>query len=133
MADAPTLPETGFSATTLISSSKIADQFVTAIEGGSAYWCDRLQLISSGDVAPDNTHKGPWYDNEQLYNDPALLLRATVEDTDHDITRADIQKGLAILAEKYAWRLAEIVDEDGDAETADVFLQCVVFGEIVYG
>lgn len=30
-------------------------------------------------------------------------------------------------------RYDEITEESGDAETADVFLQMIVFGEIVYG
>ncbi|MCW2077908.1 UNVERIFIED_ORG: hypothetical protein M2193_000083 [Bradyrhizobium japonicum] len=30
-------------------------------------------------------------------------------------------------------RVAEIIEETGDAETADVFLQACVLGDIVYG
>ena len=36
------------------------------------------------------------------------------------------------MAEKYPRLFQEIVDESGDANTADVFLQCVLLGEEVY-
>ena len=44
-----------------------------------------------------------------------------------------IERGLKLVAEKEPRRLAEIMSEDYDAETADVFIQYCVLGEIVYG
>lgn len=37
------------------------------------------------------------------------------------------------MQEKYPQHWADIINESDDANTADVFLQCVVFGEVIYG
>jgi len=37
------------------------------------------------------------------------------------------------MGEKYDWHLKNFIEENDDAETADVFLQCCVLGDIVYG
>jgi hypothetical protein len=45
-----------------------------------------------------------------------------------------IAKGLQTLADKYNWHFAALLSESNcDAETGDAFLQCCLFGEIVYG
>ncbi len=124
-----------------ITTRQFADQIVAAIEGGCNYWCDGFYLESPGDVAPDDPHEGPWYDNPRRYEDPDLLLKVVVKDadldqdihTDHLIGQQEIADGLQKLAEKYPRRLAEIVEDNGDAETADTMLQMIVFGELVYG
>jgi hypothetical protein len=44
-----------------------------------------------------------------------------------------VTKGLEIMATKYARHFADLVSENDDADTHDVFLQCALFGEVVYG
>src|SRR5262245_22007204 len=121
-----------------ISPRRIADLFVTAIEGGSNYWCRGIYLESPGDVAPDDPHRGPWYDNPRRYADPDLRLKVVeLSDeysgatTDHFIGLAEINDGLTKLAasKDYAHHFADIVTENEDATTADIFLQFVVFGQ----
>lgn len=119
-----------------ITSQQIADQFVTAIEGGSTYWCRSFKLQSPGDVAWDDpADKGPWYANPRLYDDPDLKIEVIEDEEDgtHIIGQAEIAKGLAIMAEKYPQHFADMKDETGDAITGDVFLQCVALEDIVYG
>ena len=41
--------------------------------------------------------------------------------------------GLTIMAEKYPKHWADFLEEDGDNDTADVFIQCCVLGDVVYG
>ena len=55
-------------------------------------------------------------------DEPAVLLN-----------RESIAKGLDIMAEKYDWHLKAIIEEDDDADTSDVLLQCALFGDIVFG
>jgi hypothetical protein len=125
--------------TTKTSSRRIADMFVGAIEGGSNYWCSGVYLVSPGDVAPDDKHEGPWYDNPRRYEDPDLKIKVVEDEesvagagTDHIIGLVEIAKGLAVMAEKYPAHFADIVNETDDAATADLFLQCVALGEEVY-
>jgi len=37
------------------------------------------------------------------------------------------------MAEKYPRHFHNFLEENDDAETGDVFIQCCLFGEIVYG
>lgn len=124
-----------YSAAYDITSQHICDQIITAIEGGINYWCAGAIL-----VRPDKSTlaETPWYSDPKLYEQDFLIkvaLHEPHEDDkiDYELTPDAIRKGLAVLAEKYKWRINEIVTEDGDAETGDVFLQCCLFGEIVYG
>jgi hypothetical protein len=128
--------------TTLVTPQQLADQFVTVIESGFSDWLVGVKLESAGDVAWDNpADRGPWYSNPRRYEDPDLRLRITVEDddagsatTDHFITQKEIADGLQKLAadKGYCHHFADIVAETGDAITADVMLQFIVFGEEVF-
>ena len=44
-----------------------------------------------------------------------------------------VTDGTATMAKDYDWHFMNIITEDDDATTADVWLQCVLFGEVVYG
>lgn len=118
--------------TTEITSRRIADMMVGAIEGGSTYWCNSISLQSPVGVKHEG---GPWYDNPAIYDHPSLRLR--VKDGDEGaniyITRQGIADGLTLMAEKSPNHFTDLVSETDDAETADVFLQYVCFREIVYG
>jgi hypothetical protein len=46
---------------------------------------------------------------------------------------AAVRRGLQVMAEKYPRHFSDIVSGDDDATTADVFVQCCVLGEVVYG
>ena len=43
-----------------------------------------------------------------------------------------IKKGLKVMANKYPKHFANFIAEDYDAITGDVFLQCCLFGEVIY-
>jgi hypothetical protein len=52
-----------------------------------------------------------------------------------DVFRLDLNsigRGLDDLATKYPRHFADLVNENSDAVTADVLLQCCLFGELVY-
>jgi hypothetical protein len=52
-----------------------------------------------------------------------------------DVFRLDlksIRRGLEDLATKYPRHFADLVNENTDAITADVLLQCCLFGELIY-
>ena len=122
-----------------ITSQQIADLMVTAVEGGINYWADGFYLESPGDVAPDDEFNGEiWYANPHRYEDPDLRIKVVESgdgdgSTDHFFGQKEIADGLRKMAEKSPSHFADIVNDNQDAITADVFLQYVVFGEIVYG
>jgi len=123
-----------------VTPQMIADQMVAAIEGGINYWCARVRPCSpsKGEVRAQVEAEGRefvnWY-QEPWYYDRPFRIEVLEEDeaTAVILTQEAVAAGLKLLAERYPDRLREIVEETGDAETADVFLQCCLFGEIRYG
>lgn len=108
---------------------KITDQIVTAIEGGSGYWCGSFKPVE--DIKTDVR---PWYDDEKIWAGDFKIEVADAEDgTKLFFTPESLKNGLQWLADNQLGRIEEIVKETGDAETADVFLQACVLGDIVYG
>ena len=55
------------------------------------------------------------------------------EPTKYRITLDNIKKGLRLMKEQYPRHWADLVEEEDDAITGDVFLQLAVFGEVIYG
>jgi len=51
----------------------------------------------------------------------------------HEITIADVKKGLELMRDQYPHHYADLVEEEDDAITGDVWLQLAVFGELIYG
>ena len=51
----------------------------------------------------------------------------------HEITLADVKRGLDLMKEKYPRHWADLVEENDDLITGDVWLQLTVFGELIYG
>ena len=115
----------------------------TAIEGGANYWCQRVTL-TAGAVTPDPTAFGeigmPWY--VVAFQAGAEMM---VEPDDYSgesepvwLDHAAGIRGLSLLvdgkycAKRYATDLIENKDA-ADADTADVWLQLAVFGEVIYG
>jgi len=121
--------------TTTISGERIACLMISAVEGGCNYWCSGLFLERPDQ---DSLSEQPWYAAPELYENTQLRLRV-VEQVDDDETKEhivdllDIKRGLQLMAEKHRSHFADIVNENDDAITADVFLQCVTLKEIVYG
>lgn len=60
-------------------------------------------------------------------------LETFPKEAKHHLTLADIEKGLETMRDKYPRHWADLVEENDDLITGDVFLQCAVFGELVYG
>lgn len=122
-----------------ITPEQISDQFVTAFEGGSNYWLRGHDLIS-----PDRKTltDSIWYADHKLY-DGEFVIRLAYDDPEKDdegagsgrknINQFDVERGLNIMADKCPHQFGLLRGEDGDAITADVFLQCVLFGDVVYG
>lgn len=51
----------------------------------------------------------------------------------HTITMDDVRKGLELMRDEYPRHYADLMEEDDDLITGDVWLQLAVFGELIYG
>ena len=121
-------------ATVRIPYEKIQDLIVSAIEGGTNYWAEYK--------FPDN-----WKEKYQSYEQiPFNSDNIEVYDVETNellgyLNRATIKVGLQLMADRKdmkgkavpARHFKNIATDNEDAETADVFMQLSVMGEIIYG
>lgn len=121
-----------------IKRKDISDLLITAFEGGVGYWCCITgHKKPDGNVPPDlsDVENWPhaWYpllEGGEIHLDEEYDGKMVKKHV-LDLTR--IRLGLALMANKYPRHFADFIDENYDATTADVFLQCCVLGDIVYG
>ncbi len=106
---------------------RLKDLLCCAFEGGTNYWIDRVETppMHKRPLEMEFWHEAPIYDL-------ALIIH---HDRDQVATLNGhaLLRGLTVLKQKYPrhWHNFEIENED--AETGDVFVQCCIFGEIIYG
>jgi hypothetical protein len=108
-----------------------------ALEGGSTYWMDFTDGAPvSLKAVPRITENEPWWtalnrclrDGEEFH----FTVREEEGDT-HVVTAAHLWNAWQVMQEKYYRHFRDMVAENDDATTADVFLQLAIFTDIVYG
>lgn len=114
-----------------LDAQRVADTLCCGLEGGTGYWA---QI--------DNV-KGPGYHAdkcEEIAAGRGHLLITELEsgedgkpDAQHKLDRAALLRGLEIMAREYPRHFAAIIEENEDAETGDVLMQCALLGKIIYG
>jgi len=122
-----------------IERQVLEDIFVTALEGGSNYWYylseDAIKLIR--DAVPKS---------EDPYLSTAILkaiekgVEVPINDAEDEdevigtISLKTMQERLQKLSRSFnSDALMAHIKEEGDADTADIVLQYLAFGEIVFG
>lgn len=119
-----------------IQPQDIAYLLTTFVELGYSPWCGKFTTNSLA-------FKGNWWYADGAYLDSAdFSAQITFDDPNtsddgdfsasRNINRADLQRGLEVMAEKYRSHFNDLVSDSADANTADIFMQCVVFGEEIY-
>ena len=111
-----------------VSSDSISHLLCCAFEGGVGYWCQltRYTLDDEGVLDYDSLA-----DTSQDLEWVVVDLHSNREV--HTVTPKKLQHGLSIMGEKYPRHLSNLIEGKYDSITGDVFLQCALFGEIVYG
>lgn len=121
--------------TTTIANQTIADTLVSAFEGGSNYWLGKVD-------PPFVAHSD--YSTPEAYGEN-MVERTIYSDDDEDVggdqgnhgkfNHENVQRGLKLMSElEWAKRhFKDMTSENGDADTGDVLLQLIVFGELIYG
>lgn len=104
-----------------IPKERIISLFITACEGGSNYWCKELTPKGSEDM-----------DAYEAMLEGFVLIDG-YENKKHNVTPKKIREALILMATKYPEHFADMLSENDDADTADVFLQLCTFKELVYG
>lgn len=109
---------------------RINNCIIGASEGEYSPWLGTLKY-----------NKGK-YGEEEFIN-AEMEIEATYDDPDNDeegdmtgkktLHLEDFIKGLSLMAEKSPRHFGDLVSENDDAITHDVYMQYVILGEVVYG
>lgn len=123
-----------------LTTEQIGDLLCSALEGGSNYWYMITQAHRPAAWPKGESHFMHEY---PLTEDGYLLITDEVGGTDEQreipdnkpfkLDLAAIKRGLEIMGTDFVQHFADAMTDNGDAETGDVFLQCCVFGKLIYG
>lgn len=116
----------------------------SALSGGSNYWylIDRIEYppnTSPGDFGPrgcmqhDPDRPRSPYEIVPFIEGGRVLFRAEDLDGVYVLDLSSIRKGLRLMAEKHTFHFSNLINDNADAETGDVFLQLCLFEDVVFG
>jgi hypothetical protein len=115
-----------------IDDDAIESLLVSALEGGSNYW----YMITES--SPEHSELD-YYETIRAGGWIKFTANCDDEPFEHDgktewlLDRAAIARGLQVMAVNESQHFADILNENDDANTGDVFLQCCLFGEVIFG
>ena len=117
-----------------IPYERIQDLLCNALEGGSNYWyqIDNF-LYPHGETKKSLNIE---FQHLELPFKGGTIVFNDLEDPKREktyLTLATIAQGLQIMADKFPHHFSDFLKEDDDATTGDVFLQCCLFKDIIYG
>ena len=120
----------------MLDIKRISDLLCCALEGGSNYWYCIDEFGSPPELKFRSNSEEIFRHLDYPLNEGGyLMISVHIEDSGAP-KRLDldtIKRGLGVMAEKYPRDYGNFIKENEDSETGDVFLQCCLFGEIVYG
>lgn len=120
---------------------RVRDLLVGAFEGGSNYWLQVTQKdIPQGTSISTEDGEGEYYPTYIMIPTTAgctMWIGDRNEEFPKDghkpLNLDTLKEGMEVMKVKHPQHYAHFVEEEDDCETADVFLQCCLFGEIVFG
>jgi hypothetical protein len=141
--------ENAFHVMLQIPDSDVASLLISAFEGGVRYWArysskqskapkrHRRELDDAG-AQPDYGTGIPDADCYPylwplLGGELAVLITEENDAPPFWLMRHHLDQGLSIMAKKHPRHFGNLLAGNADAETADVFVQLAMFGEVVYG
>jgi hypothetical protein len=126
-----------------ITVEDIRSLLVGAFEGGSNYWMDIVKIKYPEGTTKEDFKTGKhavkgWEDVVYLVpfveGGEVILEDLEEEGKKYVLNLANIKRGLQLMAESSCkHHFCDILSENTDADTSDVFLQFCVLGELIYG
>ena len=117
-----------------ISDELIEDILCSAFEGGITYWAKWANIENKKDAKKVACFTSEYLTRTKLKD--AKLIIWTVDDEKYPITKKSIIDALQKMDSpeyKYTKALNRILNEQYDADDADIVVQTACFGEVVYG
>ena len=127
-----------------IDKNDICSMLVSVAETGACnYWIRQITVkftkgVKPFDFADDGKYWSILKKYDSLFYAAMFVPNCGWEITDdedgkkHFLTLEKIKKGLSVMANKYPHHLRDIISDNTDSITADVLVQCSLFGEIQY-
>lgn len=118
--------------TNKISEERVKDLLCCAFEGGSNYW----YFIDEYEFPEDMKElegRSPHLDVPLMEDGNVIITELEDRSVKNDLNLKTIKRGLEIMAEKYPIHYGNFIRENEDAETGDVFLQCCLYGKLIFG
>lgn len=118
-----------------IPDERIKDLLCGAFEGGSNYW----YMIESANYPEGETKESLKIEFTHIdlpMTDGGSLTISSLEEPNNPHVKLDRKaclKGLSIMAKRYPRHFADFMSENDDSITADVFLQCALYQDVIYG
>ena len=132
-------PLLDFDLTITIPKQRIADLLCCAFEGGSNYWYIIKESTPPAEM-PFRSDPSKVFKHLDFPLNPFGRLTITTDEGDEINGKKEwpldipaIERGLRVFIEKYPLHFSDFLIENEDATTGDCFLQCCLFGEVVYG
>lgn len=136
-----------------IPAERAQNILTNALEGGSNYWYTIKEVVQPTErtfedkLWTEERAKNPnWYHTTEIpLNKGGALIFSTISEERTEEARNKeeakryrldleaIARGLRIMAFAYERHFSDFMAENDDATTGDVFLQCCLFGEVIYG
>jgi hypothetical protein len=151
-ATVPPPPMITFGGQQQVSADRVRDLLCCALEGGSNYWYHivdfirptpsqlyrdwqsmHLEALKAGQLPREVPHL-----DFPLSVGGGLVITSLQGDehlgrTNWHLNLQSIAHGLDLMKRKYLHHWETFEAENEDADTGDVFLQCCLFGDVVYG
>jgi hypothetical protein len=116
----------------------VRDLLTTAFEGGSNHWYSDLEVLDypdglSKDYFEHSVHTDLFWHIDVPIRAGGRLQLVDDEGDKHVLDLPALTKGFAAFSKEVPHQLRNALADGGDAETGDCFLQCCIFGDVVYG
>lgn len=129
-------------ATVAVSKSKVQNLLVSAFEGGCD-WITKLKSVrpethNPADFEEGGIHYDADFHDNLVYLYPfiegyGLEIKADFDERTFLLNTTSIQKGLELMAQNEPRHFKDVIEDNDDATTAEVFLQLAMMGEVVVG
>lgn len=122
--------------TVQVPAERIANCFVGAFESGVCSWIHSVRLEEGSPVdeiayaCETMLDQSGW--SFLIQYDAPSEREGTFTGKAY-VGWSQVQAGLEVMAKDYPQHFADLIKENDDAVTHDVFMQCVILGEVVYG
>jgi len=112
-----------------IPEQRVNDIIVNAVDSGLNGWCGGAALFDRHNRAIR------WQNNCERIMQNSHTLKVVDKDTQDEywLTPNRIIQGLQHMASAYPAHFSNILNDNDDAETADVLIQCCCFSGVRYG